>query len=95
MKLATGNDLETGDVVWWAGGRWSRHVADAVDVGADGEALLAAEERARRVNASYLVEAAESADGPMPLHIKDRIRAAGPTVRADLAIRPSLGIVKG
>ena len=95
MKLATGNDLETGDVVWWAGGRWSRHLADAVDVGADGEALLAAEERARRVNASYLVEADATSNGPIPAHIKDRVRAAGPTVRADLAIRPSLAIVKG
>ncbi len=95
MKIATGNDLATGDVVWWTGGGWSRHLAEAVDVGAGGEPLLAAEERARRVNAPYLVEADATPDGPIPAHIKDRVRGAGPTVRADLAIRPSLAIVKG
>ena len=33
MKLLTGNDLATGDVTWWTGNGWSRHVEDAVDVG--------------------------------------------------------------
>ena len=27
MKILTGNDLESGDVVWWTGSGWSRHVA--------------------------------------------------------------------
>ena len=94
MKLATGNDLETGDVVWWDGKGWSRHLADAIDVGGGGEALIAIEDAARRVNAAYIVDADPSPDGPIPAHIKDRIRAAGPTVRADLAIRPKLQIVK-
>ncbi|HEU0067424.1 MAG TPA: DUF2849 domain-containing protein, partial [Sphingomonas sp.] len=26
MKLLTGNDLPTGDVLWWSGRGWSRHV---------------------------------------------------------------------
>ena len=43
MKLLTGNDLATGDVVWWTGRDWSRHVEDAVDVGSGGEAILRAE----------------------------------------------------
>jgi hypothetical protein len=30
----------------------------------------------------------------MPLHIKERIRAFGPTVRTDLAINTSIPIVK-
>ncbi len=47
MKLLTGNDLSTGDVVWWTGRDWSRHVEDAVDVGGQGEAILRAEEGAR------------------------------------------------
>ena len=25
MKLLTGNDLKTGDVIWWTGADWSRH----------------------------------------------------------------------
>ena len=43
MKLLTGNDLATGDVTWWTGTDWSRHVEDAADVGHDGEAIAAAE----------------------------------------------------
>ncbi len=89
MKLLTGNDLKTGDVTWWTGSDWSRHVEDAVDVGEHGEAVRAAEEGARRVNASYLIEAVTTPEGPRPAHIKDRIRALGPTVRPDLTLKPA------
>ena len=84
MKLLTGNDLPTGDVVWWTGQTWSRHVEDAVDVGADGEIVASAEEGARRVNGPYVIDATETPNGPRPAHIKDRVRALGPTVRPDL-----------
>ncbi|MDY0959147.1 MULTISPECIES: DUF2849 domain-containing protein [unclassified Sphingomonas] len=89
MKLLTGNDLATGDVVWWTGRDWSRHVEDAVDVGATGEAILRAEEGARRVNVPYLIDAEATEQGPRPAHIKDRIRALGPTVRPDLTLKPA------
>ncbi|SFR82410.1 DUF2849 domain-containing protein [Sphingomonas jatrophae] len=89
MKLLTGNDLATGDVIWWAGDGWSRHIAEAVDVGPHAETLAAVEEAARRVNGPYAIDATQGPEGPRPAHIKDRIRAAGPTVRADLAIRPA------
>ncbi len=96
MKLVTGNDLAGGAVIWWAGDqRWSLHLADAVDAGENADAVLAQEAEARRVNAGYVIDAEASAGGPMPLHIKERIRAAGPTVRADLAINPAIAIVKG
>ena len=88
MKILTGNDLETGDVVWWTGEFWSRHVGEAIDVGDGGEPVAAREEGARRVNAPYVVDAEATAIGPRPLHIKDRIRAIGPTVRPDLAVLP-------
>ncbi len=91
MKLLTGNDLPSGDVVWWDGKGWSRKVEDSVDVGEGGAAILAAEEAARRVNASYEVEA--DANG-IPLHIKDRVRAAGPSVRKDLGINPAIQLEK-
>jgi hypothetical protein len=87
MKLLTGNDLGTGDVVWWSGEGWSRLVADAVDVGDHGEAIAKREEAARRVNVPYILDAAPGPHGPVPLHIKDRIRAAGPTIRRDLGIQ--------
>jgi len=89
MRLLTGNDLPTGDVIWWTGSGWSRHVAEAADVGEGGEAILQAEEGARRVNVPYLLDATATPEGPRPAHIKDRIRAAGPTVRADLSLAPA------
>jgi Protein of unknown function (DUF2849) len=88
VKLLTGNDLASGDVIWWTGNGWSRKIEDAVDAGDTGEAILATEEDARRVNASYIVEATATADGPRPAHIKDRVRALGPTVRMDLGMKP-------
>ena len=89
MNLMTGNDLRTGDVIWWAGNGWSRHVEEAVDVGEHGDALLAAETAALHVNGGYLVEATATPDGPRPDHIKERIRALGPTVRLDLSLKPA------
>ncbi|UZK66740.1 DUF2849 domain-containing protein [Sphingomonas sp. M1-B02] len=89
MKLLTGNDLGTGDVTWWTGTGWSRHVADAVDVADQGEAIAHAEEGARRVNAPYVIDATLTPEGPRPAHIKDRIRALGPTVRMDLTLKPA------
>ena len=88
MRLLTGNDLATGDVIWWTGTGWSRHVEDASGVGDDGDAILKAEETARRVTGGYAIEAAATAEGPRPAHIKDRIRALGPTVRPDLTLKP-------
>lgn len=89
MKLLTGNDLATGDVVWWTGERWSRHLAEAVDVADKGDVLAATEEAARRVNVPYVIDAEATPEGPRPAHIKDRIRALGPTVRPDLTLKPA------
>jgi hypothetical protein len=89
VKILTGNDLRTGDVVWWTGSEWSRHVEDAADAGEHAETILAQEEAARRVNAAYAIEAARDAGGIRPAHIKERIRALGPTVRPDLTLRPA------
>ena len=90
MKILTGNDLKTGAVVWWDGADWSLHVNDAVDVGDEGPAILAREEAERRVNASYAIDAGRDAEGGVrPAHIKDRVRALGPTVRPDLTLKPT------
>ena len=90
MKLLTGNDLPSGDVLWWTGAGWSRAIGDATDVGDDGEGIAASEESAQRVNAPYVIDAVDG----LPAHIKDRIRAAGPTVRSDLGINPTVQIAK-
>jgi len=90
VKIITGNDLKTGAVIWWDGRGWSLHVEDAADVGEHGEQILAGEDAACRVNGGYLLEAEREADGNVrPAHIKDRIRALGPTVRPDLTLKPA------
>ena len=89
MKILTGNDLKTGAVVWWDGTGWSIHIDDAVDVGDDGDTILAREEAARRVNASYEIDGTRDGHGVRPAHIKDRVRALGPTIRPDLTLKPA------
>jgi hypothetical protein len=90
MNILTGNDLASGDVIWWTGNGWSRHVEEAADVGDKGEEILQTESAARRVNSAYLIEGELDANGKVrPAHIKDRIRALGPTVRLDLSLKPA------
>lgn len=90
MKILTGNDLKSGAVVWWDGASWSLHVEDAVDAGTHADIILATETAACRVNGGYAIDATHEADGSVrPAHIKDRIRALGPTVRPDLALKPA------
>ena len=89
MKILTGNDLKTGDVTWWDGQGWSRHVNDAVDVGDHAEEVIAREEALRNVVSAYAIDATRDDNGVRPAHIKDRIRALGPTVRPDLTLKPA------
>ncbi|WP_448580063.1 DUF2849 domain-containing protein [Thermaurantiacus sp.] len=88
MKLLTGNRMRTGEVVWWAGEGWSSRLADAVGLEtAEGERLLALEAEAELINDLALVDAERRADGRWrPLHVRERIRSFGPTVRPDLAV---------
>ncbi len=89
MKILTGNDLKTGHVIWWDGQGWSLHVEDAVDAGDRADAIIAREEAECRVNGAYAIDGEKTADGVRPAHIKDRIRALGPTVRPDLTLKPA------
>ena len=87
MRILTGNDLKTGAVTWWTGYDWSLHVEDAVDAGDQADAILAREAAACRVNNPYAIDGEKAPDGSVrPAHIKDRVRALGPTVRRDLAV---------
>ena len=88
MKLITGNDLKTGAVTWWTGDGWSRRIEDAADGGEAAEAIAGREEAMRRVNVPYVVEGERHDGVPRPAHIKDRVRALGPTVRPDLTLKP-------
>ncbi|MFV0644686.1 MAG: DUF2849 domain-containing protein [Sphingomonadaceae bacterium] len=90
MKILTGNDLKSGAVIWWTGYDWSIHVEDAADVGEQWDVILAREEGAQRVNMPYAIDAEhDDAGNVRPAHIKDRIRALGPTVRPDLTLKPA------
>ena len=88
MKILTGNNLESGAVVWWDGIGWSLYVDDAVDAGDRADEIIAREQSARRVNSAYALEATRDEKGVRPAHIKDRVRALGPTVRPDLTLKP-------
>ena len=89
-QAVTANRLGDGIVVFLAAdGRWSERAEDAA-VAADkaaADALMAAAERAvdqRTVVGPYLIEVAEGPAGPQPVKLRERIRAAGATVRLDL-----------
>ena len=88
MNILTGNNLESGAVVWWDGTGWSLYVDDAVDVGDRADEIIAREQSARRVNSAYVLDATRDEKGVRPAHIKDRVRALGPTVRPDLTPKP-------
>ena len=85
MKLVTGNDLISGLVVWWTGRDWSRFIADAVDAGSEGDAIVAREEAAQNVNTAYVIDATLGEHGPVPLNVKQSIRAFGPSVHPQFA----------
>ena len=89
MKILTGNDLKSGAVTWWDGSGWSLHVENAADVGEHGDDIAARENAARRVVAPYVIDGESGPDGVRPAHIKERIRALGPTVRLDLSLKPA------
>jgi len=89
VKVITGSDLRTGDVIWWTGEGWSRHVNDAVEAGEHAEAIIARENAKQIVTDTQVIEATVTDEGVRPAHIKDRIRALGPTVRLDLSLKPA------
>jgi hypothetical protein len=60
-----------------------------VDVADEADLIAAREEAARRVNVPYAIEASKDDNGVRPAHIKDRVRALGPTVRPDLTLKPA------
>ncbi|KAB7647587.1 DUF2849 domain-containing protein [Polymorphobacter fuscus] len=90
-NILTGNRLETGDVLYWDGADWSTRIADAAEIGAEGEPLLARLIAEERINDPVLIPVTGSAGNWMPTTTRERVRASGPSVRADLA-RGSLSV---
>lgn len=88
--VLTANRLRDGRVVWLApGGAWSEHVTEAEvfppEAAATGLATAQAAERERIVVGAYAVEVSVTAGIPTPLKFRERLRATGPSVRAEPA----------
>ncbi|WP_310476518.1 DUF2849 domain-containing protein [Sandarakinorhabdus sp.] len=84
-RILTGNRLETGDVLWWTGSDWSALIRDAVAIGDDGDALVASLVAAERINDPVLIDVTGTPGNWLPTTTRERVRASGPSVRADLA----------
>ena len=84
-RVLTGNRLETGDVLWWNGADWSTQIKDAAPIGDEGEALLARLIAEERINDPVLIDVTGTPGGFIPTTTRERVRASGPSVRADLA----------
>ena len=82
MKALTANDLLSGEAVFWSKGRWAERFGDA-DIFHDdadaGAALAAAEAQPTVVVAPYLIDLQETAEGPVPVSFRERLRALGPS----------------
>ena len=89
MKILTANRLSDGKAVWYANGAW-RETIEGAEIAADKDAearLEAIGKAAFDVNVVLDVAMAdvEVVDGAIrPLRLRERIRAAGPTIRSDL-----------
>ena len=89
-QLVTANRLRDGIAVFLTrGGEWSEVIDDAV-LALEPQAAAALETRAREdekktiVTGSYLVDAERLNGRVRAAHIRERMRALGPTVRRDL-----------
>ncbi len=82
MKVLTANDLKSGEVVFWNGGRWVVRFHDGEHFDGDeaaAPALAAAEAQPKVVVAPYLIDV-EQVDGHwFPIAFRERLRALGPT----------------
>lgn len=91
LYVITANELLSGDVVFrnanggWSAGIDAARVLDTPDKAFVELAEAQKDERANIVIAAALVEVTVAEGAIRPVHIRERIRALGPTVRPDLA----------
>lgn len=89
MKLLTANRLSDGEAVWYADGQWVETIGEAL-IAHDKESAEALEAIGNKALADNLVVDVnlidiEIIDGTIhPTRLRERIRAAGPTIRNDL-----------
>ncbi len=85
FKLVTGNRLHDGKVIYFAGaGSWTPTIAEARLVEErDGAALLAEAQAGPPPHpavAPTLIEATRDGERVVPMTLRERIRASGPTI---------------
>lgn len=89
-KVLTANRVGDGRVVFWtAAGRWAEAIDEALvaeDAGTEAalEARVPRFEAGTEVTDVYIFAASRQGLHVRPVHIRERIRALGPTVRGDL-----------
>ena len=90
MQVITANRLLDGEVVWLAeGDNWVETLAGArvfegKDAIAEGLALGAAAEKAQLVVGVYEMAVTEEDGGLVPVRLREKIRAKGPTTHPNL-----------
>ncbi|MDW6025736.1 DUF2849 domain-containing protein [Mesorhizobium sp. BAC0120] len=97
MKVLTGNRLTDGEAVWYSrDGRWLETLAGA-EVAEDKPAEERLEAIGKAAFANNIVLDVEMIDVDLidgeivPLRLRERIRAAGPTIRRDLGKQSRTG----
>lgn len=88
-KILTGNRLRSGETVYYTpAGEWSPYVSQAkvATTPEEADALAAIGKAAYAANLIIDVAVVDAVDGgeAKPSHIREIIRASGPTVRTDL-----------
>jgi len=88
-KVVTANDLREGHVVYMTDvGVWSPRMTEAALLTDEADAevrLLKAIGQSNVVVGPYLAEARAGAQGPEPIHFRERFRAHGPSLRSNEA----------
>ncbi|GAA0779348.1 DUF2849 domain-containing protein [Roseibium denhamense] len=90
MKVITANRLLNGDVVWLGAGKtWVERITlaevfDGTDAVADALAVGAAAEKNQEVVGVYEMDVAVEDGVIVPVRLRERIRAAGPTTHPNL-----------
>lgn len=84
-QILTGNDLFSGEAVFWTGAGWSADVADAcvLPEAEAQQASLAAALASENVVVGPYLAAVSAADGSL-VRLREEIRTQGPTFRTDL-----------
>lgn len=90
--VVTANEVLSGDTVFRnLDDEWVRSIDRAAVLRCEDSGFVALgearkDEHANIVMGAYLVEVSRESGAIRPVHIRERIRALGPTVRADLAL---------